>query len=87
MRETWYRMPDGRLADAALAGCREDGWPMIDGEPVAEKTPGVPWTVNVDPSEMEEPKPEPAKDADSDVTRDMDADKPKRAYVRRGKAD
>ena len=83
MRETWYKLEDGRLADPADVGTRSDGWLVhSDGTPVAAKTPGVPWTWSVDPDE-ERAK---AKDLKPAVTREMDADRPKRAYVRRAKA-
>lgn len=88
MRETWYKLEDGRLADPADIVTRDDGWlTHTDGVAVAAKSLGVPWTWSVDPDEERAKAAKASKDAKPEVTREMDADKPKRAYVRRSKDD
>ncbi len=60
MRETWYKLEDGRIVHPGTVTPREDGRLVhSSGELVAMKG-DVPHSWNCDPREMEpEPAPEP----------------------------
>lgn len=72
MRETWYKLEDGRIVNPAEVSTREDGRLVhASGVPVAMRG-DVPFTWNLDPAEQA-----PASDGS------LMPDKPKRGYNRR----
>jgi hypothetical protein len=82
MRETWYKLESGEVANPDDVITREDGrLEHVSGELVAMRSPGVPFSVSVD---QEEQTQEMSGSA-AGLTREMVADKPKKTYKRRSK--
>jgi hypothetical protein len=72
MRETWYKLEDGRIVNPAEVSTREDGRLIHESGVLVAMRGDVPFTWGVDPAEQAPANKE-----------SITADKPKRGYNRR----